>query len=280
MDALEWCRQRLLVAGNPLTASLPFAEPDQRDAIVALRAVASEMSSMVNDVDERSVAEAKLSWWHQALREQDNAHPALKALRQAGVTARVSLDDFDAMVAAVQTTLDLPRFENTHQAWAFFRQIGGQLSQMEGQLLADSNRPENGPDLADLGAAGYMIRVTRDLVIDARANRWLVPLDLQADYQVSRQDALQSRSSRSFDGLVRSMLGEALKRGERVRLDLSPELAWTHRHLLILWALDRRLAGMIARRPQRIFERRVLPGHAGNVWQAWREARRLKKARG
>lgn len=277
MDALDWCRQRMLVSGNPLTASLPFAEPSRRDAILALRTAVSELASIAGEVDERSVAEAKLNWWRQAFREPENTHPALQALRQAGVIKHVSADDFDALVSAVEATLDPPRFENTSQAWAFFRRIGGQVSQLEAQLLDDACSVSGGPDLADLGAAAYFVRVTRDLTIDARANRWLVPLDLQADFQVSRQDALAARSSRSFDGLIRAMLAEAHKRGERARLALTPDQARTHRHLLILWALDRRLASLIARRPQRIFERRLLPGHAGNVWAAWREARRLKK---
>jgi phytoene/squalene synthetase len=41
--------------------------------------------------------------------------------------------------------------------------------------------------LTRLASAGYRIRITRDLVLDARQERWLVPLELQAEFQLTRQ---------------------------------------------------------------------------------------------
>jgi 15-cis-phytoene synthase len=279
MEALDWCRQRLLVPGNPLTASLLFAEADVRDAVLALRTVCSELASVASQVSERSLAETRLNWWRQALQDERNEHPAIKAMRETGASARIPAAAFEPLFAAIVETLDNPRFESTDQAWQFFRRAGGVVSELEAQMLASSASPAGVDGLADIGAAGYLIRVTRDLVIDARSNRWLVPLDVQADFQVARQDALQSQSSRSFDGMIRALLAEAVRRGERGRNCLSPEAAWLNRHQLILWALDCRLAGLIARRPQRIFDQRVLPSHALNVWHAWRAARRLRKTR-
>jgi 15-cis-phytoene synthase len=274
MEPLAWCRQRLLVPGNPLTASLPFADPSERDAILVLRALISELASAAEGSGERAVAEARLDWWRQALRD-GNDHPLTQALEQTGVSRRLAPDRFDALMAAVLESLDKPRFENTPQAWTFFRCIGGEASRLEGELIEGGEAIE--VDLAELGAAAYLVRVTRDLAIDARANRWLVPLDLQADFQVSRQDLLSETGSRGLDGLVRGLLDEALRRGDRLTRALPPEFAWRHRHLLLSWALERRLAAHIARRPRTILKKRILPGHAGNVWTAWREARRLKK---
>lgn len=275
MEPLAWCRQRLLVPGNPLTASLPFADPADRDAILSLRALIGELASVAEDSSERAVAEARLNWWRQALRE-DNDHPLVRALEQTGVRRRLAPERFDDLCAAVLESLDNPRFENTPQAWAFFRRIGGEASRLERELLAEPGDGEI--DLAELGAAGYLVRVTRDLAIDARANRWLVPLDLQADFQVSRQDLLSETGSRGLDGLVRGLLDEAVRRGDRITRIIPPESAWRHRHLLLSWALERRLAGHIARRPRAILKKRILPGHPGNVWTAWREARRLRKS--
>jgi 15-cis-phytoene synthase len=272
MEPIQWCRQRLLVPGNPLTATLPFAEPESADAILALRTVIVEIASVGADLRELDVGQAKLDWWQKALRE-GNAHPAIQALDQTGVKDRLPPPCFDALIAGVAQSLNNPRFERFVDAWEFCRSVGGQGSALEAGLM----RPDDleNPVFADIGAAGYLIRIVRDLAIDARANRWLVPLDLQADFQVSRQDAMAEKSSRALDGLIRSLLSEALRRAGQAIDSMSDQALRTHRHLLLQWALDNRLARMIVRRPGRILSRRILPGHAGNVWCAWRAARRL-----
>ncbi len=272
--SLNWCRQRLLVAGNPLTATLPFVEPDHRDAIVALRCLISEIAAGAGGVSEPEVGLAKLEWWRGALRE-DNPHPAVMAFRDTGVSQRLPATEFDPLIEAVVELLENPRFESTDSAWQFCERLGGQASTLEARLLDEE--AASATAFSQTGAAAYLIRIVRDLAVDARSNRWLVPLDLQADFQVSRQDAMGETAGPSFDGLVRAMLSQALKRGQSAVEELRSDQAWRHRNLLMHWALDRRLAGVLARRPQRILQRRVLPGHAGNVWCAWRQARRLRR---
>lgn len=272
MDPLDWCRQRLLVAGNPLTATLPFADPDHRNAILALRSVISEIAAGAGN--EQEVGLARLGWWREALRE-DNPHPALLAFRSSGAAKRVHPNEFDPLIDGVAESLENPRFESSVAAWRFCEKVGGQAGILEARLLDDD--AELDAVFSQTGAAGYLIRIVRDLASDARANRWLVPLDLQADFQIARQDAMGEKAGHAFDGLVRAMLSQALKNGQSAITGLEPGPAWRHRHLLMQWALDRRLARRLARRPQRILQRRVLPGHAGNVWCAWRQARRLRR---
>jgi 15-cis-phytoene synthase len=272
MDPLDWCRKRLLVAGNPLTATLPFADPEQRGAILALRCVMSEIAAGAGGLDDPEPGLAKLDWWRQALRE-NNPHPAIAALSMSGVTERLKAVEFDPLIDGVAASLTNPRFESMVDAWRLFQSVGGQAGVLEARLLeVDSAEAEV---FRDIGTGGYLVRVVRDLAIDARANRWLVPLELQADFQVSRQDVIGTTAGTAFDGMVRAMLGHALKQGQSAVDELAPDQAWRHRHLLIQWSLDCRLAGMLARRPRRILQRRVLPGHAGNVWCAWRRARQL-----
>ncbi len=275
MEPLEWCRQRMLVPGNPLTATLPFAAEPQRDAILALRTVIAEIASVGGAGSEGEVAAARLNWWRQALREA-NAHPAIQALKASGVSEILDPAAFDGLIGGVTESAVNPRFESSAQAWQYFRRVGGTANALEARLI----EPELVADkpFVELGAAMYLIRATRDLAIDARANRWLVPLDLQAEYQVSRQAAMTDQASPAFNGLIRALLSQALAHAVQATSALDGQAGWKHRHLLLLWNLDRNLAQRLARRPQVILNKRLLPGHAGNVWRTWRAARRLKKA--
>lgn len=274
MDSLHWCRERLLVRGNPLTASIHFAPSGLKDQILALRAVITEIASIPGQVSEPDVAREKLDWWGRALGEE-LPHPAVRALIGSGAASRLSRSGFRSLIEGVALTLENPRFERREQAWEYFLAVGGPAATLEAELAGGDQLAVD--RLQPLGAVSCLVRQVRDLSIDARRNRWLVPLDIQAEFQVARADALGEHASAGFNGMVRQWLTDGFRRSERVLAQLRPEEAWEQRHLLIQHELDRRLALGLARKPQRILAQRLLPGHAGNVWTAWRCARRLHK---
>lgn len=279
MDALAWCRDRMLVPGNPMAASLAFAPDDERDAILALRTLVGELGALA-EISEASVAEAKLGWWRETLRDEHSPgrrHPVVQALEQTEVLQRVPASEFESVADAIATLEARPRFERVSELKAFCLRIGGPMGRLESRLLdADQGLTER---FAELAAAAYLVRLVRDLAIDARAERWWVPLELQADYQVSRNDVITGQAGTGFDGLVRSLIHEAMSQARLAIDGLDRESGWRHRHLLIHWSLDRRLALTIDRKPRRLLDQRLLPSHAGNVWRAWRTARRLRRGK-
>ena len=285
MDALAWCKDRILVPGNPLTASLPFADEAERDSILALRTLVGELGASIEASDVQ-VGTTKLNWWRDALSGAQPAaqrHPVVQALNDSGAMPGLNLSSVEALIGALSELFDKPRFERFEDVWNLCERIGGQAALLEAELLGAQERDpgknqSSFAQLRELGSAAYLIRMTRDIALDARANRWWVSLDFQADYQVSRVDVAEATPSHGFDGLVRSLIHQAIRRAQLAIRQISNGAAWHHRHLLIHWSLDQRLGLKVARRPSRILDRRILPSHAGNVWTAWRSARRLRSA--
>jgi len=278
MDAVAWCRERVLVPGNPLCLSLPFAAADEQDAILVLRTLIGELGATA-DLSEASLGRTKLAWWREALSGSQPAaarHPVIQALAQSGVSERLASSQFDGLIAAIDELNQQPRFDRIDQLWGFCERLGGEAGRLEACLLGDQ---DNATDFCQVTAAAYLTRLVRDLAGDARANRWVVPLALQAEYQITRSDLVEGKSGPAFDGLVRSLLDHALRRAADITLQLSADSAWRHRHLLIHWSLDRRLAALLGRRPARILAERVVPGQLSLSWTAWRSARRLRRGR-
>ncbi len=259
----------MLVPGQPLSASLLFAPEADRSAILALRTVCAELIEAARRVSDPAVARATLNWWQETLSGQ-HGHPAAAALASSGAAQRLPDDVFRPLLDGLQTTLEPNRFERFEELWEYCSARFGTAALVEFSLNERPTRSETCPAM-ELGAAGGVLRVVRDLVPEARANRWLVPLDLQAQFQVARMDALSDQVGPGWDGLVRTLVERALRRGDVAVGHLEPR----HRHLVIHWALDRRLARMLLKRPRDVLNTRVLPGHAGNVWTAWRAARRV-----
>lgn len=270
MDAFAWCRERMLVPGQPLMASLPFAEASDQKAILAIRTLGSELLGLATGPPEPALLNARVNWWRGALTGQAE-HPALTALAESNCQSRVAPTAFLPLLASLESAASQPRFERFEELCQHGGQLGGKLAALEYRLKAGS--ADGAGAATELGTAGWLLRRVRDIAHEARLNCWLVPLDLQAQFQVARQDVLDARGGPGWHGLIRTLVTRALAMGEGATVRLGPE----HRHLLIHWAVEKRLAAMMAGRPERILRERLLSGHAGNVWVAWRAARKLQR---
>lgn len=260
-----------MVPGQPLAASVLFAAETDRDAILVVRTLAGELLRLLDGPPEPGLLSARLGWWQGALGGPAE-HPALNAW--ASVVAGRSLDTQSAgrLLAGVAEAGQGSRFERFEGLWSHCRALGGQAAALEFGLHEPGT--ENPEPALELGAAGWLLKRVRDIPRDAHHNRWLVPLDLQAQFQIARQDVIEERNGPGWHGLVNTLVSRALQRGDAAASRLGP----SHRHLAIHWAVEKRLATALAARPQNIFKRRILPGHAGNVWTAWRAARRLLRS--
>ncbi len=275
VEPLEWCRQRVVVPGNPLAISLQFAAPEHRDRILAVRTVATEIAAIPATVSDETVARNKLAWWQGAVTsDSEPSHPAVVALHQSGAMNQLDAECWRPLVQGVEESIEAPRFEQFEQLVAHARRVGGALNALEYRALEGTE----GPDPWErLGAAGYLFRVIRDLGLDARQGRWLVSLDLQAGFQVDRRQAEEGRNDHRWRGLVREMLQRTEGLRQAALQDIGPAEGRRQRHLLVFSALDLRLARMLAGRPGRILDRRLVPGRVGNVLAAWRAAVRANR---
>lgn len=265
--------------GHPLALTLPYAPADKRDALVALSAVIGEIASVPGDVSDPGVAQRKLGWWREALAE-GLPHPAVQAWLESGAARHVPAAEFDPLVEAVALEIVPPRFEETRALEQHCRAIAGPGALLEARLVNDGAEPDadDAGRLVRLAAAGYRIRITRDLVLDARRERWLVPLELQAEFQLTRQHVAAGEGGRRLDALVRHMASEAMLAIDREIGELLPVAAWRNRHFLLRVQLDRNIGRKLLRKPARVTEERVAPGRIGDAFSIWRRARTLRKA--
>ena len=265
--------------GHPLALTLPYAPADKRDALVALSAVIGEIASVPGDVSDPGVARRKLGWWREVLAE-GLPHPAVQAWLASGAARHVPAPEFDPLVDAVALEIAPPRFEQTSELEQHCRAIAGPGALLEARLVNDGAEPDadDAGRLVRLAAAGYRIRVTRDLVLDARRERWLVPLELQAEFQLTRQHVAAGEGGRRLDALVRHMAGDAMLAIDREIGELSTVAAWRNRHFLLRVQLDRNIGRKLLRKPARVTEERVAPGRIGDAFSIWRRARTLRKA--
>lgn len=276
--SLDWCRARYLVPGHPLTLTLPYADPADRDALLALRALIGEIAAVPGDVSEPDVARRKLGWWMDAL---DNAlpHPVLEAYRESGAAERVPAQRLGALVVAVRATVDAARFETVAELDRHAHDLVAPAADAEAALVAPGGVEDAVSEpLARMAAAAYRIRLARDLVLDARHGRWSVPLELQADFQVTRTQVAEGEEPHRVRALLAHMAGEGVQAIDASRDALPTDAAWQHRHAVLAAELDRRLGLALVRKPSRALEQRITAAGPRAAFGLWRQARRLRRS--
>jgi len=270
----------MMVPGHPLTLTLPYADPTARDPLLVLHVLIGEIASVPGSVSDPEVARRKLGWWREAL-EDGLPHPAVQAWRQTGLADSLSPDAFGALIDAVSFDIDLPRFEREEDFDAHCRRVAGAGARLEARLLGAPGSDDALRDrLSCMAGAAYRVRVARDLVLDARAERWLVPLDLQAEYRITRTEVAGGTGGYRFKALIRHLAGAGVLEIERGQHELAASDAWRHRHQLLRFHLDRRLGKRLVQRPARAGRERVATGRVGDAIAIWRQARRLRRAPG
>ena len=283
---LDWCRNRLLVPGSSLALTLPYAAEQLREPILALRTVITEIASVPDEVSDADVARRKLDWWQQAV-EETLPHPAVLALAETGAAKVLSPLDWQGLISAVTLEIESPRFEQTHEWHQHCALLAGPGAALEYQLiesLREQRYAAHTPEATDqselkalihLAAAGYQIRSVRDLVLDARHHRWWLPLELQAEYQLTRDQVAKGEGGHRFNALVRHLIANAIEQQNRAQQLITASSSWQHRHQLLSATLDRHLAIKIIRKPARVVQQRLLPTGLLASFKLWRTARQI-----
>ena len=279
---IQWCRNRLLVPGSSLSLTLPYAESELQDPILALRTVITEIASVPDEVSDPDVARRKLDWWRRGLEEQ-LPHPAITALLETGAYQALQLADFQRLITAVSFAIDPPRFERLEEWVSHCLALSAPSAMLEARLvenLSDSSVPRDkntDQALSELAAASYQIRSVRDLVLDARHGRWWLPLELQAEFQLNQVAVASSDPGDGLKSLIAHCMSTILSQRQLALNKISGNQAWCHRHQMLSAALDHRLGQSIQRNPEKITKQRVLPTGILASVQLWRTARSLSR---
>ncbi len=274
-EGLDWCRQRLLVPGHPLALTLHYADPKLRDRLLALHALISEIAAVPGTVSDAAVARRKLGWWREAL-EQRLPHPAIAAWVAVGGFSVLEATEFEALFEAVAREIEAPRFEQQSELIAHARAVAAPAARLETRLVDPGDAAALDSVLPAAAGAAYRIRIVRDLVIDARQDRWRVPLDLQAEYQLTRQQVASAAGGHRLEALIRHLAADAVLELQRELASIDAAAAWRQRHLLLRLELDRQLGRRIVRRPTRVLRERVTAIGSMASLGLWLRARELR----
>lgn len=236
LDAHAYCADQVRDGDRDRYLTALLAPPERRKALLALYAFNLELAKAAEVASEPMLAEIRLTWWMEAVRElyagAPRRHMVIEALADAGLPARVERSDLETLIEVRMEDLAPERFARLEQLCTFAEDSAGHLSGLALACLREADG-----DIAaaarDVGSAAALVGLMRTLPHCARARRLYLPTEGLRRCGVTPEQVYAGREREAVRALVAQVLSEAERRLEAVRRRLPRPPRWSLPVLLL-----------------------------------------------
>jgi phytoene synthase len=272
MSPDEYCQQKAAASGSSFYYSFLFLPPPQRRAITALYAYCREVDDVVDEMQDGSVAQAKLAWWADEigrLYAGEPQHPVTRALAPHLAPFGIGRDSLLLVLEGMAMDLRQNRYLDYATLARYCHNVAGVVGELSAGIFGASD--ERSFEYArKLGLALQLTNIIRDVGEDARRGRVYLPLDELQQHGVKVADLL---AGRYVDGYLPLMRSQA-QRTRRVYAEALAALPAADRRAqrpgLIMGAIYATLLDEIEREGFRVLHQRVALTPLRKLWIAWR----------
>ncbi len=191
--------------GQSLYYALLFASPSVQEACYGLTAFFQEISGLMGNSLEQSVATAKLSWWREEIArtfQRIPQHPLSKQLLPIIDTYDLSEAYFEQYLAVALTRLNQKRWDTWEEVHLDCRQMGG-LKILLMTRVMKATHPETSAFAVELGGILELIDRIRYFGKDLSQNQMLFAKDDLAFFQINEQTLISHHTPQD---LIASLL--------------------------------------------------------------------------
>ena len=273
MTPQQYCQQKTANSGSSFYYSFMFLSKQKRAAITALYAFCREVDDVVDEYTELKVAQVKLAWWRDEIKNLYQAkpiHPVTKALQPLIHTFQLSEAHFHEIIDGMEMDLNFNRYEDFKQLQLYCYRVASVVGILSAQIFGFKNR-KTLKFAHDLGLAFQLTNIIRDVGEDARRNRIYIPLEDLAKFNVSEEDILRSRESEAVKKLLEFQIERAESYYDKALHELPDEDRKSQAVGLIMAAIYRTLLREIkAGGAEKVLNARTSLGPLRKFWLAFR----------
>lgn len=243
MTPKQYCQQKTAKSGSSFYYSFMFLPKQKREAITALYAFCREVDDVVDECTELKVAQVKLAWWKDEIRnlyQGKPIHPVTLALQPVIHTYHLSEEHFHEIIDGMEMDLNFNRYQDFKQLQLYCYRVASVVGILSAQIFGFTNR-KTLKFAHDLGMAFQLTNIIRDVGEDARRNRIYIPLEDLATFKVTEEEILQSRESDAIRNLLDYQIERAETYYDRALHELPEEDRKGQRVGLIMTAIYRTL---------------------------------------
>lgn len=271
MTPKQYCQEKAAKSGSSFYYSFMFLPKQKREAITALYAFCREVDDIVDECAELKVAQVKLAWWKDEIRNlylNKPIHPVTKALEPVIKQFQLDEEHFHEIIDGMEMDLNFNRYEDFKQLQLYCYRVASVVGILSAQIFGFQNR-KTLKFAHDLGMAFQLTNIIRDVGEDARRNRIYIPLDELAKFNVTEEDILKSRESDAVKKLLESQIERAETYYDKALQELPAEDKNNQRVGLIMTAIYRTLLREIkVDGAEKVLNARISLGTLRKLWIA------------
>jgi len=272
MTPKQYCQEKAAKSGSSFYYSFMFLPKQKREAITALYAFCREVDDVVDECTELKVAQVKLAWWKDEIRNlylNKPIHPVTKALEPVIKQFQLDEEHFHEIIDGMEMDLNFNRYEDFKQLQLYCYRVASVVGILSAQIFGFKNR-KTLKFAHDLGMAFQLTNIIRDVGEDARRNRIYIPLDELAKFNVTEDDILKSRESDAVKKLLESQIERAETYYDKALNELPAEDKKNQRVGLIMTAIYRTLLREIkVDGAEKVMNARISLGTLRKLWIAF-----------
>jgi phytoene synthase len=268
---------KAIPAGSMFYYSLRFSPAALRADLQPLLVWYREVNSIPSLVSDQQVAQAKLSWWHQELRqavEGESDLPLAQALSMVIKRHQLSLEAFNQIVESMMCDLAQAPHDNFPSLDRYARKVGGNLATLLSQICGAKEADDL--ELArKLGGFVRQVELIQELGLSLRRNSNPLPTALMQQHGLSHNfldtdDAAQQLSTLLVelnDRLI-DQYSEVVGQIDSKRPQLLP--------VLIQAELANGLLKTLQKSDFRVLDQRISLTPLQKLWISWRCSKRQR----
>ncbi|WP_036303111.1 presqualene diphosphate synthase HpnD [Methylotenera sp. L2L1] len=272
MTPKQYCQEKAAKSGSSFYYSFMFLPKHKREAITALYAFCREVDDVVDECTELKVAQVKLAWWKDEVRNlylKKPIHPVTKALEPVIKQFQLDEEHFHEIIDGMEMDLNFNRYEDFKQLQLYCYRVASVVGILSAQIFGFENR-KTLKFAHDLGMAFQLTNIIRDVGEDARRNRIYIPLDELAKFNVTEDDILNSRESDAVKKLLEEQIERAEMYYDKALKELPTEDKKNQRVGLIMAAIYRTLLREIKiDGAEKVLNARISLGTLRKLWIAF-----------
>ncbi|MCW5663178.1 MAG: presqualene diphosphate synthase HpnD [Piscinibacter sp.] len=204
MTPEQYVQEKAAGSGSSFYYAFLFLPPPRRAAITAFYAFCREVDDVVDEVQDPSVAAAKLAWWRGEVVQAyagHPSHPVMQALAVHAPAYDIRAEHLAAVIDGCQMDLDQSRYLDYPGLERYCHLVAGVVGEVAANIfgrtqdatLAYAHR---------LGRAMQLTNIIRDVGDDARRGRIYLPVSELKQFDVKAQEILQRAYSERFTALM------------------------------------------------------------------------------
>lgn len=275
----QYCQDKASQSASSFYYSFLFLEPEKRQAMTALYAFCREVDDIVDDCKEAAIAQKKLAWWKQSMRDTFDgspSHPIQHALLPAIQRYQLPLSYFLDIIDGMEMDLNQSRYQHFDDLALYCYRVAGAVGLLAAAIFGYRDVAVE-TYAKYLGLAFQLTNIIRDIQEDAQRNRIYIPLDELQQFDVDPQDLLQSHDSENMQRLLAFQIERAQSYYQKAFAALPHAEREAQRCGIIMSAIYFAVLEKIAKRPAKVLQGRVRLSAWKKLWLAWNTARSEKQ---